>query len=189
MAAVDGCGGGVAASLSGDGHSAGRVPINSTYCEHRKVQICKFFVNNKCKYGARCLNSHQSLPLYKHDLKNVVLKSAAEIAVNKTKNYVSKADESSHQPDSTEKKRDRMYQKSANTSPSKIKSQAQKGQGKNGSSILCQNKFSVLYVDSDNEEEEDYYNNHNNSKMQQSVWENQQELANYQVSILAKYLL
>jgi hypothetical protein len=147
--AVDGCG--VDASLSGDGLYYGRVAANSTHSGNRKVQICKYFQNANCKFGDRCSNSHQTLPLYKNDLKNMVLKSAAEIA--------SEAHEISHQPDSTEKKKRKIGRaESLNIYPSKIKNQTKKGQGKNGTGFLCSNKFSILSMDSDDEddtEEED----------------------------------
>ena len=141
---VDGCGAG--ASLSGDGRYYGRVAENSTHYGNRKVQICKYFQNTNCKFGDRCFNSHQTLPLYKNDLKNMVLKSAAEVA--------SEAHDISHQPDSMEKKKEKIGRvKSVNIYPSKIKSKAKKEQGNNGTNILCKNRFYILSIDSDDDED------------------------------------
>jgi len=115
--AVDGCGAG--ASLSIDGRYYGWIAADSTHSGNCKVQICKYFQTVNCKFGDRCFNSHQTLPLYKNDFKNMVLKSAAEVA--------SEAHEISHQQDSTEKKKEKIGRvKSVIIYPSKIKSKAKK---------------------------------------------------------------
>ncbi len=130
--AVDGCEAGT--SLSIDGRYYGRVAANSSCSGNCKVQICKYFQNTNCKFGDRCFNSHQTLPLYKNDLKNMVLKSAAEVA--------SEAHEISHQQDSMEKKKEKIGRvKSVNIYPFKIKSKERKDQGNNGTSILYSNRF------------------------------------------------
>ncbi len=133
--AVDGCGAG--ASLSIDGRYYGRIAANSTHSGNCKVQICKYFQNANCKFGDRCFNSYQTLPLYKNDLKNMVLNSAAEVA--------SEAHEISHQQDSTEKKKEKNRQDDiCKHLSSKIKSKAKKEQGNNGTSILYSNRFYIL---------------------------------------------
>jgi hypothetical protein len=47
------------------------------------VSICDFFHRGKCTFGDACLKSHDPLPLYKKDLRNVALRSAAEAAAEK----------------------------------------------------------------------------------------------------------
>jgi hypothetical protein len=47
------------------------------------VPICEYFHRGKCTFGDNCVKSHDPLPLYKKDLKDVVLKTAAEAAAEK----------------------------------------------------------------------------------------------------------
>ena len=51
--------------------------------EAEPVQICEYFHRGKCTYGDRCVKSHDPLPLYKKDLKDMVLRTAAEVAAEK----------------------------------------------------------------------------------------------------------
>ena len=51
--------------------------------EKVSVPICEYFHRGKCTFGDNCVKSHDPLPLYKSDLKNVVLRTAAEVAAEK----------------------------------------------------------------------------------------------------------
>jgi hypothetical protein len=47
------------------------------------VPICEYFHRGKCTFGDNCVKSHDPLPLYKKDLKDVVLRTAAEVAAER----------------------------------------------------------------------------------------------------------
>lgn len=48
--------------------------------EPQSVPVCEYFHRGKCTFGDNCVKSHDPLPLYKKDLKGVVLRTAAEVA-------------------------------------------------------------------------------------------------------------
>jgi uncharacterized Fe-S cluster protein YjdI len=50
---------------------------------HKPVPICEYFHRGKCTFGDNCVKSHDPLPLYKKDLKDIVLRSTAEVAAKK----------------------------------------------------------------------------------------------------------
>ncbi len=50
---------------------------------HKPVPICEYFHRGKCTFGDNCVKSHDPLPLYKKDLKDIALRSAAEVAAKK----------------------------------------------------------------------------------------------------------
>jgi hypothetical protein len=127
----------------------GAVPCNKWHERPHKVQICVHFHEDRCKFGDRCVNSHQPLPLYKKDLQRMVLRSAAEITssnnTNASSSPASSSDEVIHE------QKNRICSKTSTVR----RSYADFGKPLrlNRSLPCCTNRFSVLTVESEDEEQ------------------------------------